>query len=90
MNTKQSIVLIVSLTLCIFAAGLGFWLMTEPQQDAGPMEAKACREYVEELDMLNRYKFFWTFIQRRLAYSNCITRQVERRTQPPGTQPLSN
>jgi len=90
MNTKRSIVLIVSLTLCMFVAGLGFWLMTEPQQDEGSSEAKQCREYVEELDMLNRYKLFWSFIQRRLAYSNCITRLDERHNQPKEDHPISN
>jgi hypothetical protein len=84
MSTKRKIALILSPTLCIAVVGLGFWLMTEPQQGAGSLEAKQCREYVEELDLLNRYKMFWTFIQRRLAYSNCITRLVERHN------PISN
>lgn len=90
MNTKRRIVLIASLPLCISVLGLGFWLMTEPQHDAGSWEAKQCREYVEQLDMVNRYKLFWTFIQRRVAYSNCITRLVERHNQPEEEHPKSN
>jgi len=90
MNTKRRIVLTLSLTLCVVVVGLGFWLMTEPQQDAGSLEAKQCREYVEELDLLNRYKMFWTFVQRRLAYSNCITRLVGRHNQPKKDHPISN
>ena len=90
MNTKPRIVLIVSLLLCISVVGLSFWLMTEPQQDAGSWQAKQCREYVEQLDILNKYKLFWSFIQRRLAYSNCIERLLERPNQPEGGHPQSN
>jgi len=90
MNTKRRIALIVSLPLCLSVVGLGFWLMTEPQQDAGSWEAKQCREYLEQLDLLNRYKLFWTFIQRRVAYSNCIERLVEGRNQPKENHPPSN
>lgn len=90
MNTKQRIVLIVSLPLCLSVIGLGFWLMTEPQRDEGSWEAKQCREYLEQLEMLNRYKLFWSFIQRRLAYSNCIERLVERHNQPEQDHPTSN
>lgn len=90
MNTTRRIVLILSLPLCIGVGGIWFWLMTEPQQDAGSSEAKQCREYVEELDMVNRYKLFWSFIQRRLAYSNCIERLVERHNQPEEDHSRSN
>jgi len=90
MNTKRRILLIVSLPLCLSVASLGFWFMTEPQQDVDSSEAKQCREYLEQLEMLNRYKLFWTFVQRRLAYSHCIDRLVERRNQPKEDHPVSN
>ena len=89
--SKQKILLIVSLPLCLLVAGLGFWIMTEPQQGAGPAEEQHCREYLDQLELLNRYKLFWTFIQRRLAYSSCITRQIEeRQNQPSENLPPSN
>jgi hypothetical protein len=81
MNAKK-IMLIVSLPLCISLMGIGFWIMTEPQQDEGSSEAKQCREYLDQLEMLNRYKLFWTFIQRRLAYNDCLKRLSERHDQP--------
>ena len=90
MNTKRRIVLIVSLLLCICVVGLGFWFMTEPQQDAGSWEAKQCRKYLEELDRMQKYNLFWTSIQRRLAYSNCIRRLVERHNQPKEDHPISD
>ena len=90
MNSKRRIVLIVSLPLCISVVGLGFWLLTEPQQDEGSSEAKQCHEYLEELDKLNKYKLFWSFIQRRVAYSDCMTRKVDRHSQPKGDHPISN
>lgn len=90
MNSKRRIVLIVSLSLVICIVGLGFWLMTEPQVGAGSWQAKQCREYLEQLEMLNRYKLFWTFIQRRLAYNNCIERLGEHGNQPKGDHPVSN
>ena len=90
MNTKRKFVLIVTLPLCLSVLGLGFWLMTEPQRDAGSQEAKQCREYLEQLELVNRYKLFWTFIQRRMAYSNCITRLVEGQKQPEEEHDKSN
>jgi hypothetical protein len=84
MNIKRIVVPIVSLTLFLIVAGVGVWVMTAPQ-DAGPVEAKKCTEYVEELDMLNRYKFFWTFIQRRLAYNNCLDRKNQQQSLPPAS-----
>ena len=90
MNAKRIIVLIASLSLCIFAGGLGFWLMTEPQQDEGSPEAKQCREYLDQLEMLNRYKLFWSFIQRRLAYNDCLKRLADRQNQPEVDHPVSN
>jgi hypothetical protein len=64
--------------------------MTEPQRDEASPEAKQCREYLEQLEMVNRYKLFWTFIQRRVAYSNCIARLVEGQNQPEGWHDKSN
>ena len=91
MNTKRRIVLIVSLLLCICVVGLGFWLMTEPQQDAGSWEEKKqCREYQEQLDKLKKYNLFWTSFQRRWAYSSCIKGLVERHNQPEEDHPISN
>ena len=90
MNSKRSIVLIVSLLLVICVVGLGFWHMTEPRVDAGSPEAEQCREYLEQLEMLNRYKLFWTFIQRRLAYSRCIERLGENHNLSKEDHPTSN
>lgn len=89
MITKRMIVLIVSLPLCLLLMGVGFWVMTEPQEDPGSAEAKQCREYVEDLDMVNRYKLFWSFVQRRMAYNNCIARIAENRLQPKTDHPQS-
>lgn len=90
MNSKRRIVLIVSLSVGVSVLGLGFWLMTEPEQDAGSPKAKQCREYVEQLDKLNRYKMFWTFIQRRVAYNKCMTNQGEPDNQPQEDHAISN
>ncbi len=90
MNSKRRIVLVLSLALCLSAVSLGFWFMTEPQQDADSSEVKQCLEYLEQLEMLNRYKLFWTFIQRRVAYSNCMERLAERRNKPQEDHSSSN
>lgn len=55
--------------------------MTAPLE-AGEVETKRCNEYVKELDMLNKYKWFWTPYHQRMAFNDCLTRKLGDTTQP--------
>lgn len=55
--------------------------MTAPLE-AGEIEAKRCNEYVDELDMLKKYNWFWTPYHRRMAFNDCLTRKLADPKQP--------
>ena len=90
LTTKRKIVLFATFPLLIGLLALLAWLMTEPEHDAGSLGAKECSEYVKELEMLNRYKLFWTFIQRRVAYNDCMERVGQRGNQQKEDRPVTN
>ena len=90
MTTKRKIVLIAGFPLVIVLLGLLAWLMTEPEHDAGSLEAKECSEYVKELEMVNKYKLFWSFFQRRVAYNDCMERVGQRHSQQKEERPVTN
>lgn len=81
MNTKGIVMLVVGVTLFFSVIGIGAWVMTAPLE-AGEVEAKRCNEYVDELDMLKKYNWFWTPYHRRMAFNDCLTRKLGDPKQP--------
>jgi hypothetical protein len=75
MNTKGIVMFVAGVTFFLFTIGIGAWIMTAPLE-AGEVEAKRCNEYVRELDMLNKYKWFWTPYHQRMAFNDCLTRKL--------------
>ncbi|NGZ10118.1 MAG: hypothetical protein CV088_12150 [Nitrospira sp. LK70] len=81
MNIKSIVVPVVSGLLFLFVLGVGAWVMTAPLA-AGEVETKRCNEYVDQLDMLKRYNWFWTPYHRRMAFNDCLTRKLGEQKQP--------
>jgi hypothetical protein len=76
-------VIIGSLVLIVIAGGIGGWMaMTAPPDNLDPWKEKQCNEYVEQLETLNRYKMFWSFIQRRVAFNDCLKKIEEAGSKP--------
>jgi len=70
--------LVAGLVVVLLGGAVGGWMaVTAPPDNLAPWKEKQCNEYVGELEMLNRYKIFWSFIQRRVAFNDCLER-VER------------
>lgn len=81
MDTKAIVMFVAGVTFFLFVIGIGAWIMTAPLE-AGEVEAKRCNEYVRELDMLNKYKWFWTPYHQRMAFNDCLTRRLGEQKQP--------
>jgi hypothetical protein len=81
MDIKGIVVLVVSVVLLLGAVGGGAWIMTAPLE-AGEAETKRCNEYVDELDMVKKYNWFWTSYHRRMAFNDCITKKIGVSKQP--------
>ncbi|MDH5741687.1 MAG: hypothetical protein OEY77_15310 [Nitrospira sp.] len=75
MDTKAIVMFVAGVTLILLIIGIGAWVMTAPLE-AGEVERKRCNEYVQELDMLNKYKWFWTPYHQRMAFNDCLTRDL--------------
>ncbi|MEK9141357.1 MAG: hypothetical protein AAB308_09915, partial [Nitrospirota bacterium] len=69
MDVKKGLVLVGSVALAILVLVGGAWVITAPPENVEAWKAKQCNEYVEQLEMLNRYKLFWSFVQRRGAFN---------------------
>ena len=82
MDVKKGIILVGSVALAIFVLVGGAWVITAPPENVEAWKAKQCDEYVDQLEMLNRYKLFWSFVQRRGAYNDCLKR-IEENAQKP-------
>ncbi|MDX2252990.1 MAG: hypothetical protein NW202_11940 [Nitrospira sp.] len=81
MNTKGIVMIVVSIGLFFFAIGVGAWVMTSPLE-AGEAQAKRCNDYVDELDMVKKYNWFWTPYHRRMAFNDCVTKKLGEPKQP--------
>jgi len=76
--------LVAGLVVVLLGGALGGWMaITAPPDNLEPWKEKQCNEYVSELEMLNRYKIFWSFIQRRVAFNDCLKRIEEAGGIPP-------
>ncbi len=82
MDVKKGLVLVGSVALGIVALVGGAWVITAPPENVEAWKAKQCNEYVEQLEMLNRYKLFWSFVQRRGAFNDCLKRVDENAQKP--------
>jgi hypothetical protein len=81
MNTKGIVMAVAAFALFLSAIGVGAWVMTAPLE-AGEVEARRCTVYVDELDMLKKYQWFWTPYHRRMAFNDCLTRKLGDSKQP--------
>ena len=81
MNTKGIVVIVASIGLFFFAIGIGAWVMTSPLE-AGEAQTKRCNDYVDELDMVKKYNWFWTPYHRRMAFNDCVTKKLGEAKQP--------
>lgn len=81
MNIKGIVMLVAGVALFLCIIGIGAWVMTAPLE-AGEVETKRCNEYVDQLDMLKRYNWFWTPYHRRMAFNDCVTRKLGEQKQP--------
>jgi len=79
---KKGMVIIASAVLGVTALIGGAWIVTAPPDNVEPWKEKQCKEYVEELDALNRYKMFWSFVQQRLAFNDCLKKADETSQKP--------
>ncbi len=82
MDVKKGIILVGSVALAILVLVGGAWVVTAPPENIEDWKAKQCDEYVDQLEMLNRYKLFWSFVQRRGAFNDCLKR-IEENAQKP-------
>jgi hypothetical protein len=81
MDTKAIVMFVAGVTFFLLVIGIGAWIMTSPLE-AGEVEAKRCNEYVDELDMVKKYNWFWTPYHRRMAFNDCVTRNLAAPKQP--------
>lgn len=77
MISKKGMVIVGSAVLGIVALIGGAWIATAPPDQVEPWKEKQCNEYVEQLEKVNRYKMFWSFVQRRVAFNDCLKRADE-------------
>ncbi|MGB4068004.1 MAG: hypothetical protein WBK08_08245 [Nitrospira sp.] len=82
MDVKKGLVLVGSVALAILVLVGGAWVVTAPPENIEAWKATQCNEYVDQLEMLNRYKLFWSFVQRRGAFNDCLKR-IEENAQKP-------
>jgi len=84
MDSTKNIVLIAGLVVLLLGGAVGGWMVsTAPPDNLEPWKEKQCNDYVSELEMLNRYKIFWSFIQRRVAFNDCLDRIEQSGGKPP-------
>lgn len=74
---KKGMMIIGSAVLGIASLVGGAWIVTAPPDHVESWKEKQCNEYVEQLEMLNRYKLFWSFVQRRVAFNDCLKKADE-------------
>ncbi|MCP9463201.1 MAG: hypothetical protein NNA25_00195 [Nitrospira sp.] len=75
MSGAKTIGVIVGLFLIVLGGGVGVWMVsTAPPDNLDPWKEQQCNEYVEQLERVNQYKMFWSFLQRRVAFNDCLER----------------
>lgn len=79
---KKGMMIIGSAVLGIASLVGGAWVVTAPPDNIEAWKEKQCNEYVEQLEMLNRYKLFWSFVQRRVAFNDCLKKADENSPKP--------
>jgi hypothetical protein len=79
---KKGMMIIGSAVLGIASLVGGAWVITAPPDHVESWKEKQCNEYVEQLEMLNRYKLFWSFVQRRVAFNDCLKKADENSQKP--------
>ncbi|MCP9471355.1 MAG: hypothetical protein NNA30_01290 [Nitrospira sp.] len=85
MSSTKMIVVIGSLVLVVVGGGLGAWMAsTAPPDNLEPWKEQQCNEYVTQLERVNQYKMFWSFVQRRVAFNDCLSRIEETGGKPTG------
>lgn len=88
MSAAKTIGVIVGLFLLMLGGGLGAWMLsTAPPDNVEPWKEQQCNEYVEQLERVNQYKMFWSFIQRRVAFNDCLERIESDKTPQRAVQP---
>jgi len=76
--------LVAGLIVVLLGGAVGGWIvMTAPPDNLEPWKEKQCNEYVGQLEMVNRYKAFWSGIQSRVAFNDCLKKIEEGAGQPP-------
>ena len=86
MSTK-SMVITICVGLAVFGGAFGAWMAaTAPPDNIEPWKDKQCQEYISQLEMVNKYKMFWSVIQRRVTYNDCLKRIEEAGGKPPADQ----
>ena len=76
--------LVAGVVVVLLGGAFGVLMIsTAPPDDLAPWKEKQCNEFVKELEMLNRYKIFWSFIQRRVAFNDCLERIEQLGGKPP-------
>ena len=83
MISKKGIMFVGGLVVLVLCLIGGAWVVTAPPDNVEPWKEKQCNEYVAQLDMLNRYKLFWSFVQRRVGFNDCLKRVEELGKKPP-------
>jgi hypothetical protein len=83
MNVKRGMIMVGGAVLLVSSLVGGAWVITAPPDNIPPWKEKQCNEHVEQLDMLNRYKLFWSFVQRRQGFNDCLKRVDELGLKPP-------
>ncbi|HBH79394.1 MAG TPA: hypothetical protein DDY39_06165 [Nitrospira sp.] len=83
MSVKTGVIVVGSTVLLVSALVGGAWVVTAPPDNVEPWKQKTCDEHVQQLDMLNRYKLFWSFVQRRQGFNDCLKRVEELGMKPP-------
>ena len=81
MDTKGIVSLVAGITLLFFVIGIGAWVMTSPLE-ASETQTKRCNDYVDELDMVKKYNWFWTPYHRRMAFNDRVTKKIGEAKQP--------
>lgn len=86
MSSLKMIVVIGGLVLVVLGGGLGAWMAaTAPPDNLEPWKEQQCNEYVTQLELVNQYKMFWSFVQRRVAFNDCLNKLEETGEKPTGS-----
>ena len=78
MSSTKTMVIIGAVVLIVLGGGFGAWMVsTAPPDNIEPWKEAKCNEYISQLEMVNKYKMFWSSIQRRVAFNDCLKKIEE-------------